>query len=291
MHIPMTTLPMSWFEKRSLGRALGAITGGTGVGIIITGLLLPPLLSSLGKEAWRECWFLMALITFSIFITGVILLKERPTQPGQTPEETIEDNKPILSQMEKGGLNLRSIYLVYFIFGFAYNIYATYFVAFLVEDVHLVGKTAGGIWAIFGWMCTISGLVWGSLSDRLGRRNALLWNNGIISSAVLLPLLFHHPLLLALSSFLFGFTFLGTIAIIAASVGDQVGEKRASVYGLVTFVHGIGQLLGTTLGGYLKDLTGSFQLTLLTSLTGFLLCLILTAFNKRPCQSTSKVLN
>jgi predicted MFS family arabinose efflux permease len=50
---------------------------------------------------------------------------------------------------------------------------------------------------------------------------------------------------------------------------------------LVTLIHGIGQFLGTILGGYLKDLTGSFQLTLMVSLTGFLLCFVLTAINKK----------
>jgi predicted MFS family arabinose efflux permease len=69
--------------------------------------------------------------------------------------------------------------------------------------------------------------------------------------------------------------------VVAASIGDQVGGKRASVYGLVTLIHGIGQFLGTISGGYLRDLTGSFQLTLMVSLTGFLLCLILTVINKK----------
>jgi predicted MFS family arabinose efflux permease len=58
-------------------------------------------------------------------------------------------------------------------------------------------------------------------------------------------------------------------------------DKRASVYGLVTLIHGIGQFLGTISGGYLKDFTGSFQLTLIVSLTGFLLCILLTAINKK----------
>jgi predicted MFS family arabinose efflux permease len=62
-------------------------------------------------------------------------------------------------------------------------------------------------------------------------------------------------------------------------VGELVVEKRASVYGVVTLIHGIGQFLGTTLGGYLKDLTGTFHLTLLSSLVGFLLCCVLILFN------------
>ena len=137
-------------------------------------------------------------------------------------------------------------------------------------------------------MCMGSGLIWGFLSDRLGRREALLWNNGIISFSVLLPLLLHHPFFLGLSAFLFGATFLGTVTVIAASIGDQVVEKRASVYGLVTLIHGIGQFLGTISGGYFKDLTGSFQLTLIVSLTGFLLCLLLTIINKKGRENFSR---
>jgi len=279
-HISMTTLPMVWFGKRVLGRAVGIIAGGTGLGIVITGFLLPALLLSWGKEAWRECWIFMALITFVVALGSFILLKERPGQRDPYSVETSEKKEVHLSKMKEDGMSLRSIFLVYFIFGFAYIIYATYFVAFLVEEIHLPEKTAGNIWAIFGWMCMVSGLIWGFLSDRLGRRRALLWNNGVISLALILPLCFHQVFLLGISTFLFGFTFLGTVAIIAASIGDQVGEKRASVYGLVTLIHGIGQFLGTTFGGYLKDVTGSFQLTLLCSLVGCLLCFSLTAFNK-----------
>jgi MFS family permease len=126
-----------------------------------------------------------------------------------------------------------------------------------------------------------SGLIWGFVSDHLGRWKALLWNNGIIAFSVLLPLLFHQPFFLGLSAFLFGITFLGTVTIIAAAIGDQVLDQRASVYGLVTLIHGIGQFLGTISGGSLKDFTGSFQLTLIVSLSGFLLCILLTFINKK----------
>ena len=280
-HISITTMPMAWFEELRLGRALGIVTGGTGLGIIVTGLLLPYLLFSLGKEAWRQCWLLLALITFLVAVMGWILLREKPGQIALVPSRP-DGNKPALLSAERGnGLNIRAIFIIYFLFGFAYNIYATYFVAHMVEEIRLTEKAAGDIWAVFGWMCTGSGLIWGYISDRLGRRKALLWNNGIISFSVLLPLLLHQPFYLGLSAFLFGATFLGTVTIIAAAIGDQVVEKRASVYGLVTLIHGIGQFLGTTSGGYLKDLTGSFQLTLTVSLIAFLLCILLTLINKK----------
>ena len=280
-HISMTTLPMAWFEEARLGRALGVVTGGTGLGIIVTGLLLPYLLSFLGGEAWRQCWLVLALITLLVAATGGVLLRERPSHMISLPRDSSRDQNPIPPAGNRKGFTLRAIFTIYFLFGFAYNIYATYFVAYMVEEVCLTEKAAGNIWAIFGWMCMGSGLIWGFLSDRMGRRKALLWNNSIIALSVLLPLLLHRPLFLGLSALLFGATFLGTVTVIAAAIGDQTGEERASVYGLVTLVHGIGQFLGTTLGGYLKELTGSFQLTLTVSLTGFLLCIFLTAFSKR----------
>jgi MFS family permease len=280
-HISITTLPMPWFGERRLGRALGVVTGGTGLGIVVTGLLLPYLLSNLGEEAWRPCWLLMAFITFLVAVTGWILLREKPEQIPLLPSGPDGDEKSFPSKGNRNELPLKAIFIIYFIFGFAYNIYATYFVAYMVEEIRLTERTAGDIWALFGWMCMGSGLIWGFLSDRMGRRETLLWNNGIISLSVLLPILFHQPFFLGLSAFLFGATFLGTVTVVAASVGDQTGEKRASVYGLVTLIHGIGQFLGTISGGYLKDLTSSFQLTLIVSLTGFLLCTVLTAINKK----------
>ena len=278
-HISMTTLPMAWFDKDRLGRALGIVTGGTGLGVIVTGLLLPFFLSSLGKEAWRQCWIFLSLMTLAVAVTGWILLKEKPAVtpvPPSIPEKQVAPPKA-----RRVEFSLQTLFFHYFVFGFAYNIYATYFVAYMVDEVHLSGGLAGLIWSVFGWTCLVSGLVWGSLSDRLGRGKALLWNNGFVSLAVLIPLLFQYPVLLGASAFLFGMTFLGTITIVAASVGDLDVEKKASVYGLITLVHGIGQFLGTTSGGYLKDVTGSFHLTLLSSLVGFVLCCILILLKRK----------
>jgi len=281
VHISMTTLPMAWFEKDKLGSPLGIVTGGGGIGIIITGLLLPYLLSAMGTGAWRACWLILALLTFVVGFISAILLKEKPSHTDLPSLQTNQRTAPSSARPQGSSLTLSAIFLVYFIFGFAYNLYVTYYVAFLVEEVHLTDRVAGAIWSIFGWMCVVSGWIWGFLSDRMGRRETLLWNNGLISLSVLIPLLFHQAFLLGVSAFLFGGTFFGMVTVIAACVGDQGMEKRAALYGWVTLIHGIGQFLGTLVGGYLRDLTGSFQLTLLVSLLGFFLCVILTALNRK----------
>jgi MFS family permease len=46
----------------------------------------------------------------------------------------------------------------------------------------------------------------------------------------------------------------------AALTGDHVGPVRAAqVFGVITFIFGIGQAAGPALAGHLADLTGSFR--------------------------------
>jgi len=156
-HISMTILPMAWFEQRSIGRAIGIVTGGSGLGVLLTGILV---LSSHrgGNEGWRMCWLLLASITFAVAVIASFLLKENPVT-GDLCFRTGQGNTSLPPKGDR--LSLRTIFVIYFIFGFSYIIYVTYFPAFMVEQIHLSEKSAGDLWAIFGWTCMVSGLVWG----------------------------------------------------------------------------------------------------------------------------------
>ena len=47
----------------------------------------------------------------------------------------------------------------------------------------------------------------------------------------------------------------------AAAAGDQIGPELAPAgVGFVTLFFGIGQVLGPTMGGYLRDVSGAFTL-------------------------------
>jgi len=140
-------------------------------------------------------------------------------------------------------LNVRTIFAVYFCLRILLHHLCNLFVAFMIEGSISMRKRL----ATYG----LSSLdVHGERID-LGislrprrKKTCLLWNNGIISLAVFLPLSFQQPLFLAVSTFPLRADLPGTVTIVAASIGDLVGERRASVYGLVTLIHGIGQLLG-----------------------------------------------
>jgi MFS family permease len=61
------------------------------------------------------------------------------------------------------------------------------------------------------------------------------------------------------SSIVFGLSLSSIPAIMAAAVGDSVGERLApAALGFITLIFGIGQSLGPAVAGWIKDSTGSF---------------------------------
>lgn len=63
--------------------------------------------------------------------------------------------------------------LVYFAFGFSYITYATFFTAHVIKAGNLTQAEAGRIWSLVGFVSLASGLIWGGVSDWIGRRAAL----------------------------------------------------------------------------------------------------------------------
>ncbi len=57
-NVPMMVLVSHWFEPRQRGLAAGLIVAGNGFAIILSGLMLPALIQSLGVEGWRTGWWI-----------------------------------------------------------------------------------------------------------------------------------------------------------------------------------------------------------------------------------------
>jgi len=149
---------------------------------------------------------------------------------------------------------------MYFCFGFSYIITATYMVTFLVAELGCSQELAGQIWGISGMLGIGSGLVWGMLSDRLGRRSMLVTIFLIQAGCyLLLQARFTDGFLLWLPAILFGLTAWSIPGLAASCCGDLSDAKRApAVLGFITFVFGLGQVLGPVSAGYIKEFTGSF---------------------------------
>ena len=154
--------------------------------------------------------------------------------------------------------------LVYFMYGFSYIIYMTFFAAYLIKELGMTPAKAGGLWALAGGLSILCGVIWGSISDYLGRARGAALAYLILTISYLLFALIPSAPGYYLSAVFFGLSAWSIPTIMAATAGDIVGPRLAPAgLGFVTLFFGIGQALGPMIGGFLSDVTHSFSVPFL----------------------------
>ena len=144
-------------------------------------------------------------------------------------------------------------------FGFSYVIYMTFFAAYLIKEMKLSQAEASGLWAMVGGFSIFCGVIWGGISDLLGRKYGSVIAYLTLALSYAIFALVKTPTGFYASAVIFGLTAWSIPTIMAAAAGDYVGPRLAPAgLGFVTLFFGIGQALGPTVGGYLADVTHSF---------------------------------
>ena len=150
--------------------------------------------------------------------------------------------------------------LVYVAFGFSYIIYMTFFTKGLIADLGYSPGAAGRLFMIMGWFSLFCGLIWGVVSDVIGRRRSLVVVYLLHTLAFSLFALWPTVPGVTLSAILFGLTAWSIPAIMAAACGDILGPRMAPAgLGLITLLFGAGRAAGPSLAGIVADAAGSFS--------------------------------
>jgi MFS family permease len=106
-----------------------------------------------------------------------------------------------------------------------------------------------------------SGLIWGTVSDAIGRKHALILVYLIHAVAFAIFGLWVTPTGFTVSAILFGLAAWSIPAIMAATCGDVLGSRLApAAFGFITSFFGLGQAIGPSVAGAIADATGSFAL-------------------------------
>jgi OFA family oxalate/formate antiporter-like MFS transporter len=121
---------------------------------------------------------------------------------------------------------------------------------------------AGTAMAVFFSIANgIGRVIWGTLSDRLGRKRAVIYmaaSQGVI--LLLFSSMAGHPYLLYLGAALIGFNFGGNFALFPALTADEFGNRSVGQnYPFVFLSYGVGGIVFPVLGGLLGDM-GNFPL-------------------------------
>jgi sugar phosphate permease len=265
-NVPMMGLIGAWFAARRRGLASGIAVGGSSIALIIVGPLVPRILSIYGNNGWRLSWFIFGGATIALAACAWFLLRNRPADIGLMPLGAEGNSEP--AGPRAGGLQWRLVYrsrvvwhlgLVYVAFGFSYIIYMTFFTKYLIAEGGYSKEAAGSLFMTMGWFTLLSGLIWGLVSDRIGRKNAMIIVYVIQAAAYALFGLWLTPTGFTLSAILFGLTAWSMPAIMAATCGDVFGPRLApAALGFTTLFFGIGQAVGPSVAGAMADAAGTF---------------------------------
>lgn len=141
---------------------------------------------------------------------------------------------------------------------------------------------AGTAMAVFFSLANgIGRIVWGMVSDKIGRKLSIIImtaTQGIV--VILFTYMAGNEVLLYLGATLIGFNFGGNFALFPSYTADTFGSKSVGMnYPYVFLAYGVGGLLGPLLGGRLGDM-GNFPLAFTISGVAVLVGTILTIMVK-----------
>ncbi|MDY7032350.1 MAG: MFS transporter [Thermodesulfobacteriota bacterium] len=294
-YVPAMALGSTWFAMKRRGFATGIVSAGIGMGTLISGLLVPPILVTYGMNGWRFSWYILGGAV--LLVSGIVLLfiRNRPEEHGLLPvgansESSLDSSAPNADQASS--LEWKKIYrvgpvwflgVIYFFYGLSYIIYMIFFAAYLVKEMGLSQSWAGSLWASVGGLSIFCGVIWGSISDRLGRSTGAALAYLVLGLSYIIFALVKIKFGFYLSAAMFGLTAWSIPTIMAAAAGDFMGPRLAPAgLGFITLFFGIGQALGPALGGYLADVSHSFTIPFLVAGSISLVGMALSFFLKKP---------
>ena len=166
--------------------------------------------------------------------------------------------------------------------GWCIGLYTTFFGVYLVEqDVSLA--VSGRLWMLLGILAIGSGVIWGTVSDRFGRRAGFLFSFAALG--VGLAMFWLWPVLAGfiVSVVFAGVTLRATYTVCAASAGDYVAPHFSAVaFGLMGMGAGLGNGVGPLIGGRIADATGDLSWVFVLATGGAAAGVAASIFLRRP---------
>lgn len=265
-NIAVMGLWATWFSKQRRGLASGIAVSGSSLALILTGLLIPRIITLYGVSSWRFCWFVFGSVTFVLAVGAYFILRNNPVDIGLKPVGISTKVQSSINQIEQesrekvySSFRVWQLGLVYVAFGFSYIIYLTFFIKRLVADVGYSGTQAGDLFMTMGWASLCCGLLWGSFSDKFGRKKTLVILFLIHTLAFSLFAAGNTPFYFLVSAIFFGLSAWSVPAIMAAICGDLLAPGLAPIaLGFITLFFGVGQAVGPVIAGAMADSCGSF---------------------------------
>lgn len=291
-----------WFMKRR-GLAIGIAMSGIGIGMQV---LVPSIQYVISNYGWRTGFVALAVIVLGIVIPlNAIFQRKGPEEVGTWPDGKEAPHMPpptpgtavIPDPQWTLARTLREprywfLFLTFTFTPMAIQGVLIHQVAHVVDKGFSAGKGAI-IFGLVGIMGAVGKILFGALSDRIGRVRAFAMGMGCAFLGVL-SLMTLQPgsgNVLYLYAVFFGLGYGSIAPIFPAHAADLFyGPHFGRIYGSLSIGGGIGGASGTWLSGKIFDLTGRYRIAFLVMLSAILLSVILlwlSAPKKRSTRETA----
>lgn len=238
-------------SRRQATLLLAVYFAGPGVGIVLSGLVVP---SALDAGNWQTAWVVLGLLCFLCLAGAWPAARAVPeTDLSAAPSRS---GRPRLRP-------LGALLVCYGLFGAGYIAYMTFVVAALTKAG--AGATEVTVfWVVLGATSAVAALVWGRVLAVLRVGVGLFLVLLVLVAGAILPVLDTGSAAAMASAVLFGAAFLTVVtAMTAAARRALPAHQWTTAFAVLTATFALGQCAGPVLSGVLSDQPGGVRLGLL----------------------------
>ncbi len=232
-------------DARRSALAIALYFGGGGLGMLPSGLGLPPFLAWFGPAGWPLAWLMLAAAGLVAFVPSWLAAE---AAPDAAPGAALAGPIPVL--------RILPALAAYFLFGLGYLVYMTFLVAWM-RDAGAGPALVATSWSVMGAAVALSPLLWRPVLGAARGGGATALTMAATGAGSALPVLAATEAGFIGSAALFGVSFFMVPAAVTAFCrGNLAGRQLGPAIALFTVVFSVGQIIGPVAAGALSDRTG-----------------------------------
>ncbi len=284
--VPFIAIIQRWVSDSRRGTALAFADVGSASGIIVWSVVIPLIVSGYG---WRVGWLSLGISGLLLAVVNFILVRDPPSGITTTlqPASGQPTREPIKKTYAK--LMRNSTFWVlgisYMLVGAAIIIPFTFLSTYAVQGLHLPYGTATRLITTIAVVAIAGKLLFGPISDRLGRIKITMLCVALITIGTLGIAISEGIFPVFMFTAVFGLGYGAVWALYAAAASDYFPrELTGSIVGLWTLYLGVGSIAAPVISGWTIDTAGTFTWAFVIS-TG---CALVSLLLLLPVMRISK---